>query len=292
MVATLSFFHTSAWSYSRPDILVPAFPAPALPTGQWCCSRCPPSGAACRLPCLAWIPLQNARNGCRAPVMRVCWGLCGAVHANAVQILAGAHHAVRTQFLSDLSRPQAADGQLKYPMYHFRRRLVYQPPVLVLRVFLVPIGDVGGKRYPGVAPALHNAANLIARIFRVPFIKEVLHWHDVAHSVGGVDVVHDGDVPHVQPDKIFLQKLAHHKAIPAQPGMVFDHQICHKPLFSQFHDFHESWTGERNCRVSVVKHEPGIWQMIVCGEFLQNSPLILDAAGDAVFLIITGQSGV
>jgi hypothetical protein len=163
-------------------------------------------------------------------------------------------------------------------MYYSRRKLIYQPLVLVLWVFPVPKGRIGGQRYSSIATALHDTAHLVARIFCVPLIKEVLHWHDVTHAVGGVNVVHDGDVPHVQPDKIFLQELAHHKAIPAQPGMVFDHQICHKPLFSQFHDFHESWTGERNSRVSVVKHEPGIWQMIVCGEFLQNSPLILDAA--------------
>ena len=50
----------------------------------------------------------------------------------------------------------------------------------------------------------------------------------------------------IQPDKIFFQKLAHHKAVPAQPGVVFYNEICHKPLFSQFHDFHKGRSCERN----------------------------------------------
>ena len=58
-------------------------------------------------------------------------------------------------------------------------------------------GGVGGQRYSGVATALHDTANLIARIFCVPFIEQILHGNDVAYPVGGVDVVHDGDIPHV-----------------------------------------------------------------------------------------------
>lgn len=53
-----------------------------------------------------------------------------------------------------------------------------------------------------------------------------------------------------------------------------------------------SYPSKRNTRVPIVEHEPGVWQMVVCGEFLQNSFLILDAAGDALFLIVTGQSGI
>ena len=224
--------------------------------------------------------------------MRVHRGLNGAVHANAMKILAGSQHALRTQFLGDLSRPQAGHAHSEYSLYYFRCRFIHDPPVLVLRVFLVAKGRVRGQGYPGVATALHDTAYLIARIFCVPFIEQILHGNDVTYSVGGVDVVHNGDIAHVQPDKIFFQKLPHHKTVPAQPGMVFHNKVCHKPLFGQFHDFHEGWTGERNPRVSVVEHKAGVRQVVVCGKLLQNNPLILDAARDALFLVIAGQSGI
>ena len=54
--ATPSFSCVSAWLCSRPGIPVPVPPGRALPTGQWCCSRCPPADAACRSACRAWIP--------------------------------------------------------------------------------------------------------------------------------------------------------------------------------------------------------------------------------------------
>ena len=140
--------------------------------------------------------------------------------------------------------------------------------VFVLRGFLVPVGGAGSQRYPGVASALHDTAYLIARIFCVPLIKEVLHRNNIAYSVGSVDVVHDGDIADIQPYKIFFQELAHHKAVTAQPGVVFDHQICHKPLLGQLHDFHEGRPCERNPRVSVVEHKAGVRQVVVCGELL------------------------
>ena len=80
----------------------------------------------------------------------------------------------------------------------------------------------------------------------MPLIEQVLHRNNVADPIGGIDVVHNSDVPHIQPDKIFFQKLAHHKAVAAQPGMIFHHKICYKALFSQFHDLHKSRTGKRN----------------------------------------------
>ena len=59
---------------------------------------------------------------------------------------------------------------------------------------------------------LHDPPYLVARIFCVPFIEQILHWNNVAHAISGVDVVHDGDIADVQSDKIFFQKLPHHKA--------------------------------------------------------------------------------
>ena len=178
--------------------------------------------------------------------MRVHRGLNRAVYANAVKILAGGQHALGAQFFGDLGRPQAGHAHSENPLYHLCRWPVYHPPVLVHWVFLVAIGDVGGERYPSIATALHNSPHLITGIFCVPLIEQILHWNNVAHTVCGVDVVHDGNIPHVQPDEIFFQKLTYHKTVPAQPGVVFDNKVCHKPLFSQFHDFHESRTGERN----------------------------------------------
>ena len=215
-----------------------------------------------------FLPVQNSGHGGGTPVMRVHRGLNRAVYANAVKILAGGQYALRAQFLGDLSRPQAGHAHSENPLYYLCRWPVYQPLGLVLRVFFVAIRDISGERYSGVATALHDTANLIARIFRVPLIEQILHWNDVADAICGVDVVHDGDVPHVQPDKIFFQKLAYHKAVPAQPGVVFDHQICHKPLLGQLHDFHEGRPCERNPRVSVVEHKAGIRQVVVCGELL------------------------
>ena len=178
--------------------------------------------------------------------MRIFGELGWAIHTNTALVFAGRQHTVSLQPLGNLSRPQAADAHLENPPYYLRRWLVHDPLVPVPRVFLVAKRDVGGQGYSGIATALHDTANLVAGIFCVPFVEKVLHWHDVTDPVGGVDVVHNGDVPHVQPDKIFFQKLPHHKTVAPQPGVVFHNEVCHKPLFGQLHDFHESRTGERN----------------------------------------------
>ncbi len=53
-----------------------------------------------------------------------------------------------------------------------------------------------------------------------------------------------------------------------------------------------SYPSKRNPGVPVIKHESGIRQVVVCGELLQDSLLILDAARDTLFFIVTGQSGI
>ena len=42
----------------------------------------------------------------------------------------------------------------------------------------------------------------------------------------------------------------------------------------------------------VIKEKSWVWQVVITGELLQNGLLILNAAGDTFFLIVTGQSGV
>lgn len=44
--------------------------------------------------------------------------------------------------------------------------------------------------------------------------------------------------------------------------------------------------------ITVIEKEFRVGQVVVLGELFQDGPLILDAAGDTLLLIVTGQSGV
>ena len=44
--------------------------------------------------------------------------------------------------------------------------------------------------------------------------------------------------------------------------------------------------------ITVIEKEFRVGQVVVLGELFQDGPLILDATGDTLLLIVTGQSGV
>ena len=67
------------------------------------------------------LPVQNARHCAGTPVTGMCRRFGWTIDTHALKILAGGHHALRAQFLGDLSRPQAADRQLEDLPHYLRR---------------------------------------------------------------------------------------------------------------------------------------------------------------------------
>ena len=116
----------------------------------------------CSIPCV-FLPIQNAGNRCGKPVVGpFCTGT--AFFAGCVPIFRGGHYTVRAQFWGNLSRSQARHAHLEDPPDDWRRWLVHDPLVLVLRVFLVAVGDIGGQRYPAL-PRLCMTRRTLSLVF-------------------------------------------------------------------------------------------------------------------------------
>ena len=60
-------------------------------------------------------------------------------------------------------------------------------------------------RRAGHSFALEHISHLLAGVLSVPLVEQVLHRNKVADSLGGVDVVHNGDVADAEAVEAFFQ---------------------------------------------------------------------------------------
>lgn len=89
----------------------------------------------------------------------------------------------------------------------------------------------------------------------------------VPHAVQRIHVVVDGDVTDIVACKGFFQQDTHHKAVSAQPGMVF-----HKDGrdISRFHLFHHGFVAgavERDSGIAVVHKKLWVGKAVGIGIF-------------------------
>ena len=118
--------------------------------------------------------------------------------------------------------------------------------LLTFGIFEIPIRRIGGQRLAGHPFAAKDITYLLACVLCVPFVEEVLHRHEIADPFGGVDVVHNGDIPNAQTVKLFFHELTDDQAIPAKAGVIFHNECSDQTLLRQLHDFGEGRTCKRH----------------------------------------------
>lgn len=130
--------------------------------------------------------------------------------------------------------------------------LIHDPAVFALWIFQIPVGRIGGQWCAGHSFALEHIAHLLAGVLGVPFVEQVLHRDKVADALGGVDVVHNGDVADAETVETLFQKLSHNQAIPSQAGVILDDQGADKALFRQLHNLRERWSCEYQGGITIL----------------------------------------
>lgn len=79
-------------------------------------------------------------------------------------------------------------------LYHRSSIFVYNPVVLVLRVFLVSVGCIGAERLASLSLCLEHRTDVLARVFGIPFIDDIEEWRKIAVLLTvTVDPVIDGN---------------------------------------------------------------------------------------------------
>ena len=146
----------------------------------------------------------DVRHSGRAPVVGHSRRLA-AIPADIAPMLRGCRHLGRFQPFGDLRRTKAVHTPSKDLAHGLCRSFINDPPVLALRVFQIPKGRIGGQRCAGHSFALEHIAYLLAGVFGVPLVEQVLHRDKVADALCGVDVVHNGDVADAETVEAFFQ---------------------------------------------------------------------------------------
>ena len=90
----------------------------------------------------------------------------------------------------------------------------------------------------------------------------------------------------------FLGQLADLNVVAPQPGQVFDEHRRDIPCFDCGQHFLKTGTLHGRTRDAIIHEEDRVGIALVLGGLLKYLPLILDAVGLAVHIIITAQSAV
>lgn len=79
-------------------------------------------------------------------------------------------------------------------LYYLSGIFIYNPVVLILRVFLVSVGCVGAEWLASLSLCLEHRTDFLARILGIPFIDDIEEWRKIAVLLTGtVDPVVDGN---------------------------------------------------------------------------------------------------
>lgn len=200
---------------------------------------------------------ENVRYGGRAPVVGHGRRLA-AIPTDIAPVLRGCKDFSSFQAFCDLRRPKAVHTPSEDLPHSLCGFFIHKPAVFVFRVFQIPIGRIGGQRCAGHSFALEHIADLLAGVFGVPLVEQVLHRNKVTDALGGVDVVHNGDVADAEAVEAFFQKLSHDEAVTPQAGVILDDQGTDEALFRQLHNLRERRSCEVRTRPAIVNEHTSI----------------------------------
>ena len=185
---------------------------------------------------------ENVSNCGRAPVVGHGSRLA-AIPADIAPVLRRCRHLGRFQPFGDLRGTETVHAPSENLPHGLCRSFISDPAVSTLRVFQIPEGRIGGQRCAGHSLAPKHIAYLLAGVFGVPLVEQILHRDKV-------DVVHNGDVADAEAVKAFFQKLPHNEAVTPQVGMVLDDQGADKALFRQLHNLRKTPVLRNSCPTS------------------------------------------
>ena len=118
----------------------------------------------------------------------------------------------------------------------------------------------------------------ITVLFGEPLVEKISQRCEIIFALCAVDPIIDGNEADTLLRKCDISIRPCLQIVPAKAGHILDdHSLDFACLDVGKHPL-KARAVERNTRVPIIEHEPGIWQMVICGEFLQNSFLILYAA--------------
>jgi len=113
---------------------------------------------------------EDVRHGGRTPVVGHSRRLA-AIPADIDPMLRRRRHLGRFQPFGDLRGAEAVYAPSENLPHGLCRFLVHDPPVLALRVFLIPKGRIGGQRCAGHSLTLEHIAYLLAGVLGVPLVE-------------------------------------------------------------------------------------------------------------------------
>lgn len=123
-------------------------------------------------------------------------------------------------------------------------------------------------------------------------LHNVLERSKIVLAFVAVYAVGNSHQPYIVKREKFLGQLADLNIVAPQPGQVFDEHCRDVPGLDSGQHFLKAGTLHRRTRDTVIHEEDRVGIALVLGGLLKYLPLILDAVGLAVHIIVTAQSAV
>ena len=143
---------------------------------------------------------EDVSNGAFVPAILVLRGLMRCFSALPLFVGGGIQHLFLFQQGGDLAWSFSLHAERKDPLDDLCSFLVNHPFLRIVRVTLIAVGNVGGQALSALPLCLVDGTDFAAGILGIPLIEPVLDTSHVAVGavgVNGVEVVVDGNIPHV-----------------------------------------------------------------------------------------------
>ena len=121
-------------------------------------------------------------------------------------------------------------------------------------------------------------------------LHNVFERSKIVLALVAVHAVGNGHQPYIVEREKFFGQLADLNIVAPQPGKVFDEHRRNIPGLDSGQHFLKAGTLHRRTRDTVIHEEYRVGIALVLGGLLEYLPLILDAVGLAVHIIVTAQS--
>ena len=233
---------------------------------------------------------QDFGNGRAVPMTGAVLGwFPGSLYPFGLPVVTWGQDFLLREGAGDLLHAHRVQAHTVDPPHHSGGRLVNDPPLGVVRVFLIPIGRLA-HRFAGITLDLVADAPLFADVAGVPFIEQIFYRSKLALALVCVNAVRHGHQPDVMLREKFFRQPPDLDVVSPQAGEVFDEYRRRFPLLNLLEHGGKAGAVHRHAGNAVIKEVDQIGIAFFLGYLDEQLFLVLDAITIAIQIIIAGKA--
>ena len=206
-------------------------------------------------------------------------------------VVGGIDHTIGGKAGGGFRQPVPLQRHAVDPSYYLGSLRLHYPKAGIVWVFDITVGR-RRKRNTRISFHLVHDPALLGNVFRIILVHNIFERGEIVLAFIAVYAVGNGHQPYIVKREKFLGQLADLNIVAPQPGQVFDKHRRDIPCLDCGQHFLKTGTLHGRSRDAIVYKENRVGVPFVLGGLLEYLPLILDAVGLTVHIIVTAQSAV